>query len=58
LNEEFKVSRTVVREAISEPQGCRPGLDPQQGVGAFVLQAETAPPVPHRQRRSQSASRT
>jgi GntR family transcriptional repressor for pyruvate dehydrogenase complex len=44
LNEEFKVSRTVVREAISSLKAA--GLvSTQQGVGgAFVLQAESAPP--------------
>ena len=43
LNEEFKVSRTVVREAISSLRAA--GLvSTQQGVGAFVLQAESAPP--------------
>jgi DNA-binding FadR family transcriptional regulator len=43
LIEEFKVSRTVVREAISSLKAA--GLvATQQGVGAFVLQAESSPP--------------
>jgi GntR family transcriptional regulator, transcriptional repressor for pyruvate dehydrogenase complex len=43
LIEQFKVSRTVVREAISSLKAA--GLvATQQGVGAFVLQAESSPP--------------
>lgn len=43
LIEEFKVSRTVVREAVSSLRAA--GLvATQQGVGAFVLQAESSPP--------------
>ena len=42
LIEEFSVSRTVVREAISSLKAA--GLvASQQGVGAFVLQADVTP---------------
>ena len=45
LIEEFSVSRTVVREAISSLKAT--GLvASQQGVGAFVLQADASPSFP------------
>ena len=57
LIEEFKVSRTVVREAISSLQRRRPGRDPA-GRRRLRAAGRVRAAVPHRQRQSQSAART